>query len=190
MATPLVAGCAAVVREFVIKEKGITKPSAALIKAMLINGAHNVSGQYVPSEAGTIPNINEGFGRVDVAAVIGPFGANQQLLLKDENTALDTGEEESTSVNVQAGALQLKATLVWTYPAGAGLQNDLDLIVRDSNGNERHGNQSATSSAFDRTNNVEQVSWDGIPVGNVDIIVRAFRAAQFPQSYALVVRIT
>ena len=33
MATPLVAGCTAVLREFAIKQKGIKKPSAALIKA-------------------------------------------------------------------------------------------------------------------------------------------------------------
>lgn len=52
MATPLVAGCAAVVREYLAVERQITSPSAALVKAMLINGAQDLAGQYVPSEAG------------------------------------------------------------------------------------------------------------------------------------------
>ena len=48
--------CFSLRREFAIKQMGIKKPSAALIKAMLINGAQNIGGQYVPSEAGVIPN--------------------------------------------------------------------------------------------------------------------------------------
>ena len=189
MATPLVAGCAAVLREFAIKHKGIKKPSAALIKAMFINGAHNIGGQYVPSEAGVIPNVNQGFGRVDVAAIVGPLGPNQQLLVQDEAGALDTGDEEKLTVTVPAGATSLKVTLVWTDPPGEGLQNDLDLIVSGAIGSERHGNQPANAAAFDRTNNVEQVVWDHPISGAMDIRVRAFRIAQFPQSYALVVRI-
>lgn len=188
MATPLVAGCAAVLREFAIKQKGIKKPSAALIKAMLINGAHSIGGQYIPSEAGVIPNINQGFGRVDVAAIVGPLGSNEQLMIQDEANALDTGEEQKVSVNVPVGATSLKITLVWTDPPGEGLQNDLDLIVSRGNGLERHGNQPANATAFDRTNNVEQVVWDHPTSGPVNIRVRAFRVAQFPQSYALVIR--
>jgi serine protease AprX len=189
MATPLVSGCAALLREFAIKQKGLKKPSAALIKAMLINGAHNIGGQYTPSEAGMIPNINQGFGRVDVAAVVGPFGTNGLLVLQDESVALDTGEEQKITVNVPAGAASLKVTLVWTDPPGEGLQNDLDLIVSDAGGSERHGNQPANGTAFDRTNNVEQVVWDHPPSGAMTIRVRAFRIAQFRQSYALVVRV-
>jgi subtilisin family serine protease len=55
MATPLVAGCAAVVRE--IWSKAWKKdPSAALVKALLINGAIELPRQHVPSEAGPSPN--------------------------------------------------------------------------------------------------------------------------------------
>ena len=49
MATPLVAGCAAVLRETLNKRQGIPKPSAALIKALLINGAYQPRRLYVPS---------------------------------------------------------------------------------------------------------------------------------------------
>jgi subtilisin family serine protease len=189
MATPLVAGCVAVVREHLAKQRNMPTPSAALVKAMLINGARNISGQYVPSEAGGIPNNAEGFGRVDVAAATDSLGLNERVELKDEATVLDTDDEERTTVTVGSGATSLKATLVWTDLAGETLQNDLDLIVRTADGQERHGNMPPASAEFDRVNNVEQVVWTGVPSGDVDIIVRAHRITQLPQSYALVVRV-
>jgi serine protease AprX len=189
MATPLVAGCVAVVREYLIKEQGLANPSAALVKAMLINGAQDLNGQYVPSEAASIPNISEGFGRVDLGATIGPFTAGESVTLKDESTVLDTGEEEVTTVNISGPGSSLKVTLVWTDPPGETLQNDLDLIVRTADGEERHGNVDSPSSEFDRTNNVEQIAWPDVPAGTVEIVVRAHRITESPQSYALVVRI-
>ncbi len=163
-------------------------PSAALVKAMLINGARNIVGQHVPSEAGAIPNHAEGFGMVDVAATIGPYAPGVNVMLKDEAAALDTREEERTTVTITPNTTSLKATLVWTDPSGEALQNDLDLIVRAADGQERHGNGSPSSSGFDRTNNVEQVVWAGVPAGDVEIIVRAHRITQFLQPYALVIR--
>lgn len=91
MATPLVAGCAAVVREHIIKNHNHT-PSAALVKALLINGASDLLGQYIPSEIGVIPNIAEGFGRVNLQATVGPFPDGVTLSFKDEAVALDTNE--------------------------------------------------------------------------------------------------
>ena len=187
MATPLVAGCAAVVREFLIGTRDISSPSAALVKALLITGARNINGQYIPSEAGLIPNNAEGFGRVDMASTIGPFLAGEELLLEDEGTALDTGDEESISITAAAGTT-LKVTLVWTDPSGESLQNDLDLIVRAGDGQERHGNVGPASTAFDRINNVEQVTWSQVPEGDVTIVVRAHRVTRLAQTYALVVR--
>src|SRR5215218_7758214 len=188
MATPLVAGCVALVREYLVQERTMAEPSAALVKAMLINGARNIAGQHVPSEAGVIPNNAEGFGRVDVAATIGPFAPGEDVILKDESTALDTGEEERTTVTVTPNTASLKVTLVWTDPPGEALQNDLDLIVWTADGQERHGNRGLSSSGFDRFNNVEQVFWTSVPAGDAEIIVRAHRVTQLPQSYALVVR--
>ncbi len=190
MATPLVAGCVALIREFLAKEHGIQNPSAALVKALLINGATNLDGQYVPSESGRVPNNSEGFGRVDMAATVGPFASRTKLILKDEGTTLDSGEEEKTTISISRAGTDLKVTLVWTDPPGESLQNDLDLIVRSGNSKERHGNVSANSKKFDRFNNVEQVVWRNLPLGDVEIIVRAWRITQFAQSYALVVRLS
>lgn len=196
MATPLVAGCAAVLRETLVKN-GTAKPSAALIKALLINGAVELLGQYNPSEAGLSPNNNSGYGRVDLAGAViipGPdgdagFGQGGPLKQGGSDTiVIRTGKGEQ---GIAAGgpAHTLKITLAWTDPAGAALQNDLDLIVRAANGQERHGNM-GTSKKFDRTNNVEQVVWENLPPGELKVTIRAFRITQFPQPYAYAWRIS
>jgi hypothetical protein len=155
---------------------------------LIINGAYDLGGQYIPSEAAEIPNSNEGFGRVDLQAVVGPYAPNEQLFFWDENKALDTGEKKDQIVTVPADASVLKATLVWTDPPGEGLQSDLDLIVAAGQ-KERHGNMPATSASFDRKNNVEQVVWTNIPAGAITISVVAHRVTLATQTFALVVRV-
>ncbi len=188
MATPLVAGCMANIRAFLRTVHGMKTPSAALLKALVINGAVDMTGQYMPSEAGAIPNNNEGFGRVDVQAVVGPYGPGETLTFFDENKKLDTGQSESRVIMVPPGVHLLKATLVWTDPPGEGLQSDLDLIVTAGT-QTRHGNVAAGSTAFDRVNNVEQVVWSAIPAGAVTIAVNAHKATLGAQDYALVIRV-
>jgi serine protease AprX len=187
MATPLVAGCAAVVREFLIS-KQIAAPSAALVKAMLINAAKPMFGQYAPAEVGAPPDNSQGFGRVDLAATVGPFAAGTAPVFQDEAAALDTGETAVTQQAVANGQT-LKVTLAWTDPAGEALQNDLDLIVKTPDGRELHGNVAPGSAGFDRSNNVEQVIAPNLGAGQATITVSAFRTVT-PQTYALVVRVS
>jgi serine protease AprX len=188
MATPLVAGCAAVVRQF-LQLNGIATPSAALVKGMLINGAAVLTGQYIPPEVGAPPDISQGFGRVDLAATVGPYSPTTTVSYKDEATALDTGATEHTAAQINNAGRTLKVTLAWTDMPGEALQNDLDLIVTSSDGRVFHGNRPAGATDFDRTNNVEQVVISNVPQGSADIEVLAFRATQ-PQSYALVIRVS
>jgi hypothetical protein len=93
-------------------------------------------------------------------------------------------------ITIEPQTSLLKVTLVWTDLPGQNLQNDLDLIVRTAVGEECHGNQAPGSPCFDRANNAEQVTWNDVPTGDVQIIVRAERIAllERPQSYALVIR--
>jgi hypothetical protein len=199
MATPLVAGCVAVLRETLVKN-GTAKPSAALIKALLINGAVELTGQYSPSEAGPSPNNNSGFGRVDLAGSViipGPdadagFGEGGPLKQGDEDTITVTIPKtppHPQGAEPAAPGATFKMTLVWTDPAGPALQNDLDLIIRAANGDERHGNM-GTSKGFDRRNNVEQVNWVNMPAGPATITIRAFRITRYPQPYAWVWRLS
>lgn len=211
MATPLVAGCAAVLRETLVKN-GLAAPSAALIKALLINGADVLPGQYTPSEAGESPNGNSGWGRVNLArSVVLPGQPGNAGL--GEGGPLHQGEEDSFTIDIPAenakaavkakrrrnstedpalttaAGVTLKITLVWSDPPGPQLQNDLDLIVTAADGSERHGNSGSTAG-FDRRNNVEQVLWTGMPPGQARITIRAFRITQFPQPYAYVWRLS
>ncbi|MCS3925403.1 hypothetical protein M2175_000434 [Bradyrhizobium elkanii] len=189
MATPLVAGCVAVVRSFLRKSHGLKSPSAALLKALIINGARSIAGQYNPSEAGSVANNSQGFGRVDVQAVVGPLAAKEALQFFDEKKKLDAGDREDRTVTIPAGSSRLKVTLVWTDPPGEGLQSDLDLVVV-ANKQERHGNMPAGSKDFDRRNNVEQVIFENLPAGEAVISVIAHSIAVAPQNYALVIRVS
>jgi hypothetical protein len=185
MATPLVAGCAAVVREY-LQSKSVGRPTAALVKAMLINGADLVTGQYAPSEVGLPPDISQGFGRVNLLRTITSDSQLERVCFFEENTVLDTGKEE-TLFQGAVGKVA-KVTLVWTDPAGEALQNDLDLIIRNGAGQEWHGNMPTGSPDFDRNNNVEQVILQTAAPDKISVVVRCFRAT-VPQNYALVVRV-
>lgn len=191
MATSLVAGCAAVVREFLAKVHQIENPSAALVKALLINGAQKL-GQVETD----LPNPEEGFGLINMANTVGPFPAGTDLSVTDE-VAGDAGsgltpekKPDTITIAIHPPKSSLKVTLVWTDAPGEHLQNDLDLIVGAANGEERHGNVDPTSSAFDRANNVEQVIWENLPPGDAQIKVRCVRLTppSLSQKYALVVR--
>jgi subtilisin family serine protease len=220
MATPLVAGCCAVLRETLVKN-GTLNPSAALVKALLINGAVELVGQYIPSEAGKSPNDASGWGRVDVAnSIVIPSDVVQDNGIlttadgtagfRDEATPLDTFDEFVFAIPINGSGHTLKITLVWTDPAGAELQNDLDLIVvAPGDEIERHGNQlaqefpyktkekrdeeeRATPSGgherepYDRKNNVEQVVWEGVPKGEAKVVVRGHNVSSLQgQTFAL-----
>jgi serine protease AprX len=206
MATPLVAGCAAVLRETLVRN-GMPTPPASLIKALLINGATELVGQYSPSEAGASPNGSSGFGRVDLLGSVilpgpganGGFGAGGPLKQGDEDTItvrIPPGSAGSHGVTAGGGGAgpsalgaTFKITLAWSDPAGETLQNDLDLVVVAADGTERHGNM-GTAPGFDRANNVEQVVWVNMPAGDAKIHIRAFHITRFPQPYAYAWRLS
>ncbi|RKK80163.1 hypothetical protein BFJ68_g16703 [Fusarium oxysporum] len=195
MATPLVAGCCAVLRETQVKN-GNPFPSAALIKALLINGAVDITGQYTGDESGDLPSISAGFGRVNLNnSVILPgmnpnAGSGEGPPLKQgeewgititvpEENRQDDGLEEGTTSAVHPHHPTLKVTMVYSDFPGAMLQNDLNLVVQKGTTTERHGNKGATSfpvgstNGFDGVNNVEQIVWTNVPVGVINIKVKA-----------------
>ncbi|HEY0144394.1 MAG TPA: S8 family serine peptidase [Thermoanaerobaculia bacterium] len=189
MATPLVSGCAAIVRQYLIAEGGLATPSAALVKAMLINGAVPLQGQYTPSECGPRPSFGQGFGRVHLARTLGLVDGDT-LALHDEAEALDgAGDEQRFTLAIPAGAKSIAVTLVWTDLPGERLVHDLDLIVR-AGGQERHGNMPPDSKELDRVNNVEEVIWPAPPAGTAEVAVRAYDVSLAPQTFALVMRIS
>ena len=157
MATPLTAGAAAVVRQFLVEKMKLSAPSAALIKAVLMHTAFDLyPGQF--GEGGAAagqelltrrPNVDEGYGRVDVANAINLKGTK----VVDEKTGIATGETQTHQFKIE-GEKNVVVTLVYTDAAGSAgaektLVNDLDVVLVDSNGQE--------ISANDHVNNAEMV---------------------------------
>ncbi|PNP73551.1 hypothetical protein FNYG_13145 [Fusarium nygamai] len=159
MATPLVAGCVAVLRETLQKD-GVASPSAALLKALLVNGAVN-TGKKVEAQ---------GFGRVDLAnsVILKGITTNKGYL---EGEVFDEDDQDEFIKTLTLGdllmpdgpdsqAVTLKVTMVYSDLPGAALQNNINLQVAVGDAPSRFGN---LGDRPDDVNNVEQVIWSGIP---------------------------
>ena len=179
MATPLVAGGCAIIRQALKATK--PNPSAALVKALLINGAVELKGQYLPSEAGPSPNFSSGWGRVnlDESVQMAAYASEPAALGCFEGAPLEDDGSYTRDVEIKESSKTLKVTLVWTDLAGALLQNDLALSVAVA-GATRQGNP--TSS---RKNNVEQIVWTNIPSGTAKVAVNVKRLIRDGQDFAL-----
>ncbi|KAF5593136.1 serine protease ABC transporter B family tagB [Fusarium subglutinans] len=159
MATPLVAGCVAVLRETLQKD-GVTSPSAALLKALLVNGAVDTGNS---SKA-------QGFGRVDLANSIILTGITTNKGYVEAELLDEDNEDEFIKILTLGDLLMpdgpdsetvtLKVTMVYSDLPGAALQNNINLQVAVGDGPSRFGN---LGDRPDDVNNVEQVIWSGIP---------------------------
>ncbi|MDH7570418.1 MAG: S8 family serine peptidase, partial [Armatimonadota bacterium] len=195
MATPLTAGACALVREFFMRGGYYGRrfqPTAALVKAILINGARDLDpGQYgtgATREVSARPDFAQGWGRVDLANCLAPQ-APRQLFLMDGVAGLTTGQFHRFAYRVRNPGAALRITLVWTDPpgtpfAGVALVNNLDLRVTDPSGNVTFGNNHPTG---DPLNNVEGVDIPSPQVGEYEIRVIGTNVPVGAQSYALVV---
>lgn len=108
MSTPLTAGAAAVVREWLTRIKSVANPSAALMKAVLVNGAADMSpGQYTsPQEIPAArPNNVTGWGRVDLVGSVDP-PAPRKVWFKDHTTGLSTGGSVEYALSIGASQMQ------------------------------------------------------------------------------------
>jgi PGF-pre-PGF domain-containing protein len=179
MATPIVAGTAALVRQYYMDIEGLPNPSAALIKATLINGAYDMtSGQ-------DRPNYSQGWGRVDLENSIYPRYP-QTISYFDNVKALNTTESWNVSYNIPHTPEPLRITLAWTdYPGGGaytnGLVNNLDLVVIGPEGTY-YGN-----GALDSINNVEGVELASPAAGTYKIMVSGANVPEGPQNFSLVI---
>jgi serine protease AprX len=195
MSSPLATGAATLVREYYIADEGHTNPSAALIKATLVNSAVDIAGYGNTSqEAGQpIPNNHEGWGRVDVVGATTP--GNRQFV--DNTSGVSTGATETYNYSVTAGQ-PFKVTLVWSdYPgspaAGKALVNDLNLRVTAPNGtttywgNRFSGGWSQSDGSADAINNVENVYVQSPTAGWWTVEVIGQNVPEGPQPFALVV---
>ena len=208
-AAPGIAGAAALVRDYFAQRKddgsaprfyptelsdlpitGALTPSAALIKAMLINStvflqdSSAYAGNALEGLRGDAwPNYTQGYGRPALDTVLEQAGYRQLKVFENDTDpvlATDVATSEVWQVTPvlrnewNAVCNTLRVTLAWTDPpgtlsAGRVLVNDLDLEVlyggQTHVGNEgliRRHVDPAQNEDWDRLNNVEDVF---IPLG-------------------------
>lgn len=130
-------------------------PSAALVKAAVVNGAQRMRGWYTGDDGdnaesalrGQYPSAGQGFGRVDLSNSLYFKGDATNHWYRDVYRAdkdafdlPDTGATRSYKIHVDKGA-PFEVSLAWTdapdaLPVGTpALVNDLDLEVTGPDGN-------------------------------------------------------
>ena len=183
MASPSAAGGSALIYEYFQSLVGV-KPSAALMKALLIAGAEDLGNVG--------PDYSYGWGLIDASRSLQLITTSSYL----ESSLVSTGDFLDIVFYHSGGDIEI--SLVWTDPEGnpavsQALVNDLDLALISPQ-NISHmpwvldplnpGNP-ATSSVNTR-DNVEQVTMPNATAGSWTIRVAASNIVQGPQEFALV----
>jgi hypothetical protein len=195
MSNPLVAGGAAVVRDFYSKTYNGMNASAALVKATIVNSAVDMldeNNDGVNDNANPIPNRHEGWGRVDLNSA-----TNGRRQFVDGAASLTTGANATYTYTVASGGSPFKVTLAWsdrasTTSAAQNLVNDLDLVVFAPGGAQYLGNVfaggwSQNGGTADHVNNLENVYVASAAAGTWTVVVQGYNVPSGPQPFALVV---
>lgn len=210
MATPTAAGLAALVREYLNRGfhpsgaassgDAIAQPSAALVKAMIINGARDMSGS---GATGAVPNQVEGWGRIHLDDVLYFAGDARRTWLHDDTDGVETGQVKDHTLTVGSDSQALKVTLVWSdYPAAVSanphIVNRLRLEVEAPDGGVWTQKLPASgtpdpfadtaTSGYDERNTVHQIVFPSPAPGDYRVRVRGVAVAQGKpgQPYAVV----
>ncbi|HLX96621.1 MAG TPA: LamG-like jellyroll fold domain-containing protein [Verrucomicrobiae bacterium] len=159
MSTPMVSGMLALLEQYYLNAFG-TRPSPAMLKAMVIDGAH-ATGFY---DFNVQNSVNyEGWGLINLPNSLPPGLTNQLNVacsdfIQDQSpaNALATGDSRTFYVTT-TNAQPLRVTLVWTDPPGnpaaaIKLVNNLTLVVTNLSNSTNpvvyYGNDIPASSTF------------------------------------------
>jgi serine protease AprX len=154
MAAPVVAGCAAVLRQYLREERQLANPSAALLKAILIASARRIKARDLPEELREeigYPDFDQGFGRVDLSNVLPHDGAPEGRRLEYDDVRQDSPKALASRGSVLAqqtygftvtdgGSNGLRIVLAWTDWPSDGVQNNLHLKLTPPTGTPVYGN--------------------------------------------------
>jgi serine protease AprX len=200
MAAPLVTGCALLVREYLQDHRGHA-PSAALVKAVLVNGTDWLTGPDAVADHPGLPNVHQGFGRICLARSLAletpsarlAYVDTWQLATADQPLQWTTDVYRCTVEAASAG--ELRVCLTYTDAPGRGLQNDLNLIVQpiypdgSARGSPTVGNADRpfVLAEPDSDNNVEVVRITVTDAGLFLVQVTASNLLHPAQPFALVV---
>lgn len=187
------AGCAALVREY-LASKGADEPSAALVKAILINGTRWLTGPDSIADFPNSPNYHQGFGAVFMPwSIPNPQVPDLKLEFVDnwknqEDQLARTGQRMRYRLSVGT-KMHLALCLAYTDLPARGLQNNLDLFVQHLPSKQKWmGNENVPQTMHipDPDNNVEVVRLNNPPAGDYLVQVSARNLLEGPQDFALV----
>jgi hypothetical protein len=190
-------------------------PSAALVKASLVNGAERMRGWYTGDDGGQRaldgqwPSAGQGFGRVNLDNSLYFANDPSNNWYRDvwrgdaEAFPVGNGAARSYQIKVQAGE-PLDVTLAWTdapdlLPAGSpALVNNLNLTVTGPGGSYLGNNMNSRTNpgaavaetlpgagVADTANNVERVRIAAPAAGTYTITVTAATVQTGNQGFAL-----
>ncbi len=218
MATPGTAGTMGLIQEYF--EKGYypsgskvaanaMEPSAALLKAEIINGAEEMTDSSATNDPYNgndgYPSADQGWGFINVDKSL-YLGSNDPIKVRvwDNHYGMSTGDNVTLNFSVSDTSVRLAVTLVWTDPpaamgASTALVNDLDLTVIGPDGTTYKGNvfkgtkpgyTPGNTGDYDRLNNVEEVkvfNGHGLATGIWQVRITGHDIPVDPQPFALVV---
>lgn len=194
MATPLVSGCAALVRQYFVKDCGLSKPSAALLKATLVNSTQWLTGKDSTARSAGQPNYHQGHGRVCMnRAIPNSSQPGMELRFVDDwqNFQFTRTGQRKRYQFVLAGAIpELRFCMAYSDVPARGLQNNVNLVVQHiESGNKYMGNADLPDALTlpDSDNNLEIVRIVAPAAGTYFIQVSAANLLKSPQDFALVV---
>lgn len=172
--TPQAAGAAALVRQFFLNRG--EEPSAALIKALMVNTPTYMTGELA---GGDLPASRQGWGLLSLGRA---FNSVPKIFVNQAHTLGDSGQEFVLTGEVKNTNEPLRVTLAWTDAPGfsgfAPWVNDLDLELTINGqvyrGNNFVGEVSRPGGELNTKDNVESV-W--LPAGTVGSFVLRVRAS-------------
>jgi hypothetical protein len=198
MAAPMVAGAAIVLRQYFIEERG-HQPTAALLKACLVNAAQWMENVLWEDKGVGKPNFHQGHGSLRLDRALPDATSGYAMLFEDIESdsprALKAGTNQADDmpwkkrVDVGAGH-PFSITMAWTDPPGKFMQHQLDLVVTDPSGALQVGNpalQRLSFESFDNRNNVEKLVFDDPQPGSWLVQVFPRDTIKGPQGFALAV---
>lgn len=210
MAAALVAGCAALVRQYLRETGGIPSPSAALLKAFIIHSAQYHHYVYAHPDSHAWSDPEQGWGRVELRSVLKPEYPQRVLFLDKRNGLKESSAPFEFSFNLDnlelSNSIQdvgkpitencppddprplLRITLVYTDLPGQQVINNLSLSATAPNGKLFLGNGFLGFNTLDSLDNVEAIIVSQPEAGPWQVKVTASDLPQGgSQGFALVI---
>lgn len=206
MAAPIVAGSAALVRQYFEEgwfptgsrvQGNSMSPSSSLVKAVLINGGQPLEGRQ-QDDLSTSPSkeydFHQGFGGISLIDSLPLAGKNDIQSQIVDRKSIHNGKEDTYDVTIDRSngcEAPLSATLVWTDPAAAAgcascLLNDLDLRITQVGRSAPYFPNGRADP--DTVNNVERIIIANVTHGASFVVhVSGTNLESSSQNYSLVI---